>query len=44
VFDYILRPERLGRYMVMPTRAWSMYYPGLRANGASRVIEVADGE
>ncbi|MDD4336174.1 MAG: MG2 domain-containing protein [Firmicutes bacterium] len=42
VFDYILRPERQGRYMVMPTRAWSMYYPELNAHGASRVIEVVD--
>ena len=42
VFDYILRPERPGRYMVMPTRAWSMYYPELNAHGASRVIDVVD--
>ncbi len=42
VFDYILRPERPGRYVVMPTRAWSMYYPELNAHGASRVIEVVD--
>jgi len=39
-FEYVLVPERPGSYRVMPTQAWSMYYPGLRARGNSSSIAV----
>ncbi|MGI6130757.1 MAG: hypothetical protein ACOYES_02655, partial [Bacillota bacterium] len=39
-FEYVLVPERPGSYRVMPTEAWSMYYPGLRARGNSSTIRV----
>ncbi len=39
-FEYVLVPERPGSYRVMPTEAWSMYYPGLRARGNSSSIVV----
>lgn len=41
-FEYIVVPERPGSYMVMPTQAWSMYYPGLSAHGNSSTIKVTD--
>jgi len=39
-FEYVLVPERPGSYRVMPTLAWSMYYPGLRARGNSSSVVV----
>ncbi len=39
-FEYALVPERPGSYRVMPTEAWSMYYPGLHAHGNSSSITV----
>jgi uncharacterized protein YfaS (alpha-2-macroglobulin family) len=33
-------PERPGDYLVMPTTAWSMYYPDQHARGASARIRV----
>lgn len=39
-FEYIVVPERPGSYRVMPTQAWSMYYPDLRARGNSSAIKV----
>jgi len=43
-FEYVLVPERPGSYRVMPTQAWSMYYPGLRARGNSSSIKVTRSE
>ncbi|MEA4882661.1 MAG: MG2 domain-containing protein [Clostridia bacterium] len=40
VFEYVIAPERPGIYRVMPTRAWSMYYPDLTAHGDSAEIRV----
>lgn len=39
-YDYIMVPERPGDYLIMPTAAWSMYYPDLWARGVSGRITV----
>jgi uncharacterized protein YfaS (alpha-2-macroglobulin family) len=43
-FEYLMTPEHEGEYLVMPTRAWSMYYPDLAARGESTVIKVGRGQ
>ena len=40
VYEYVMVPERPGDYLVMPTTAWSMYYPDQHARGASARIRV----
>lgn len=39
-YEYVITPERAGDYRVMPSTAWSMYYPDQRARGASAVLKV----
>lgn len=40
VYEYVVVPERAGDYRVMPSTAWSMYYPDQYARGASASLKV----
>jgi uncharacterized protein YfaS (alpha-2-macroglobulin family) len=39
-YEYVITPERAGDYRIMPSTAWSMYYPDQYARGTSATLKV----